>query len=105
MKVCVVGGGSLGLIYAGLLSEVSDCLLLTRRSEQADAVAAYGVTIKSSHVQTAKRTKASADPATLSDSDVVLVLTKAYDAESAAQVVSKYAPPHAVIVSMQSGLG
>lgn len=104
MKVGVLGAGSLGLVYSAFLSAKSDCVLLTRRAEQAAAISTHGITVCGLGEPVESKVTASADPTILNDRDLVIVLTKAQDAKSAAEAVAAHAPLSCVL-TMQSGLG
>ena len=44
-RVCVVGGGAIGSLYAAHLSRVADVWVLTRRSEHARALEEQGLEV------------------------------------------------------------
>jgi 2-dehydropantoate 2-reductase len=44
-RVCVIGGGVIGSLFAGHLAQVADVCVLTRRREHADALNAEGLRV------------------------------------------------------------
>ena len=79
-RVCVVGAGAIGSLYAGHLAGVASVAVLTRRKEQAHALATEGLRISGKQDFTAL-VEASDDPAELADADLVIVATKATQLE------------------------
>jgi 2-dehydropantoate 2-reductase len=102
-RVCVVGAGAIGSLYAAHLAGVASVAVLTRRKEQAHALATEGLQISGKHDFTAL-VEASDDPAELADADLVIVATKATQLEQAAAQLSSRSPG-AVVMTVQNGLG
>jgi 2-dehydropantoate 2-reductase len=75
-RVCVVGAGVIGSLFAGHLARVCEVSVLTRRQEHADALNRDGLRI-SGKSDLRVRVTASADPDELEDFDVGIVATKA----------------------------
>jgi len=102
-RVCVVGAGVIGGLYAGHLAQVAEVSVLTRREEQARALAERGLRI-SGKSELLARLAASSDPAELPEPDLVIVATKATDLEPAAQrLAGRFAA--ATVMTIQNGLG
>jgi 2-dehydropantoate 2-reductase len=102
-RVCVVGAGAIGSLYAAHLAGVASVALLTRRREQAQALATEGLRISGKHDFTAL-VEASDDPAELADADLVIVATKTTQLEEAAAQLAGRSPG-AVVMTVQNGLG
>ena len=102
-RVCVVGAGAIGSLYAGHLAGVASVAVLTRRKEQAHALATEGLRISGKQDFTAL-VEASDDPAELADADLVIVATKATQLEEAAAQLAGRSPG-AVVMTVQNGLG
>ncbi len=83
MRVCVVGAGSIGSLFAAHLATVTDVLVLTRRVDHARALNEHGLQVTGRHDFTARVT-AAADPRELPDFDLGIVATKANGLEQAA---------------------
>ncbi len=102
-RVCVVGGGVIGSLYAAHLSRVTETWVLTRRPEHAAALAAEGLRV-SGKADFVGSVRATADPAELPDADLVILATKAIDVgEAAARLAGRL--PRATVMTIQNGLG
>jgi 2-dehydropantoate 2-reductase len=102
-RVCVIGGGVIGSLFAGHLARVADVSVLTRRREHADALNADGLRVSGRselHVAVA----ASDDPGTLGPFDLGIVATKATGLEQAAQALEGRFPDAAMMTTL-NGLG
>ncbi len=102
-RVCVVGGGSIGSIFAGHLAQVAEVSVLTRRREHADALNGEGLRI-SGRSDVLARVTASVDPAELPSPDLVIVATKATGLEDAAAAMDGHFPA-AIVMTTLNGLG
>jgi 2-dehydropantoate 2-reductase len=103
VRVCVVGAGSIGSLFAAHLATVTDVLVLTRREEHARALNEQGLQVTGGHEFTARVTAAS-DPGDLPDFDLGIVATKANGVEQAAGLLAGRFPD-ATIMTVQNGLG
>jgi 2-dehydropantoate 2-reductase len=102
-RVCVVGAGSIGSLFAGHLAQVAEVSVLTRRREHAEALAREGLRV-SGRNELHGRVRASTDPADLDDPELVIVACKGVDLESAsARLEGAFAG--ATVVTVQNGLG
>ena len=102
-RVCVVGAGVIGSLYAAHLARVAEVSVLTRREEHARALNEQGlrVTGKSDFVA---RVHATSDVDSLPDFELGIVATKATDlAEAAARLEGRF--PVATLMTVQNGLG
>jgi 2-dehydropantoate 2-reductase len=102
-RVCVVGAGVIGSLFAGHLASRTEVSVLTRRPEQAQALNNGGLRI-SGKSTLAARVHATADPADLVDFDLGIVATKATQLEEAARSLAGCAPG-ATMMTIQNGLG
>jgi 2-dehydropantoate 2-reductase len=102
-RICVVGGGVIGSLYAGHLARDHEVSVLTRRREHADALATQGLRIsgKSDFIA---RVHATADAAELPDFDLGILATKATQLEDAAAALTGRFPD-ATLMTIQNGLG
>jgi len=102
-RVCVIGAGVIGSLYAAHLARVADVSVLTRREEHARALSERGLRISGKHDFTVQ-VRAAADPAELPDFDLGIVATKATQLdESAARLAGRF--PGANLMTIQNGLG
>ena len=102
-RVCVVGGGVIGSLYAAHLARTVDVTVLTRRRDHAAALATHGLTV-SGKANFTSAVEASADPARLPEPDLVIVATKATDLEQAASRLAGHFQG-AAVMTVQNGLG
>jgi 2-dehydropantoate 2-reductase len=103
VRVCVVGGGVIGSLYAAHLARLADVTVLTRRADHAEALRRQGLTV-SGKASFTSRPRATADPAELADADLAIVATKATDLEDAAGRLAGRLPG-ATVMTIQNGLG
>ena len=101
-RVCVVGAGVIGSLYAAHLARVAEVSVLVRRVEQAAALRG-GLRISGKSDFTAS-IQATADAADLPEFDLAIVATKATDLEAAAErLAGRFAG--ATMMTIQNGLG
>jgi 2-dehydropantoate 2-reductase len=102
-RVCIVGAGVIGSLFAGHLAQACDVSVLTRRREHAEALNRDGLRVSSKSERHASVT-ATDDPAELPEFDVAIVATKASGLEAAAQALEgRFA--EATIVTVLNGIG
>ena len=102
-RICVVGAGVIGSLYAAHLSRVADVWVLTRRPEHARALEAEGLEV-TGRAEFTGRVHATANPAELPEFDVAIVATKATGLDDAARSLAGRFPD-ATVVTIQNGLG
>jgi 2-dehydropantoate 2-reductase len=102
-RVCVIGAGSIGSLFAGHLAAVAEVSVLTRREEHAAALRREGLRISGRSDRHAL-VQASADPAELPQFDLGIVATKADGLEGAVESL-RGRFPHATIMTVLNGLG
>ena len=102
-RVCVIGGGVIGSLYAGHLARDCEVSVLTRRDEHARALLDDGLRISGKSEFTA-RVYATADPGELPDFDLGILATKATQLEEAAAGLEGRFPD-ATLMTIQNGLG
>ena len=102
-RVCVIGAGSIGSLFAGHLAQVADVSVLTRREDHAEALNRDGLRVTGRsdlHV----RVTASADPDAIEPFDLGIVATKANGLDSAATALEGRFPD-ALVMTTLNGLG
>jgi len=102
-RVCVVGAGVIGSLFAAHLARVARVSILCRREEHARALNEQGLRVTGRH-EFAARVDAVTDPADLPDADLTIVATKATELEDAAARLEGRLPRTA-IMTVQNGLG
>jgi 2-dehydropantoate 2-reductase len=102
-RVCIVGAGVIGSLFAGHLAQVCDVSVLTRRREHADALNREGLRI-SGKSDLHARVTATADPEALEPFEVGFIATKAAGLRHAAEALEGRSPD-ATIATVLNGLG
>src|SRR5438874_11842416 len=102
-RVCVVGGGVIGSLYAAHLAQRVETWVLTRRAAHAEALASHGLRVSGKSDFTAPL-HATAEEAALPDADLVILATKATDVDAAAARL-RGRLPSATVMTIQNGLG
>jgi 2-dehydropantoate 2-reductase len=102
-RVCVIGAGSIGSLFAGHLAQVVDVSVLTRRQEHADTLNRDGLRVTGrSDLHAA--VQAAADPDALAPFDLGIVATKAGGLEDAAAALEGRFR-EALVMTTLNGLG
>jgi 2-dehydropantoate 2-reductase len=102
-RVCIVGCGAIGSLYAAHLARVADVYALVRREEHAAAINEKGIRVSGKRDFTASL-KAATSPAQLPSFDLGIVSTKATQtAEAFAPVAHLF--DEGAVISAQNGLG
>ena len=103
MRVCVIGAGSIGSLFAGHLATVAEVLVLTRREDHAHALNDEGLRVSGRHEFTA-RVMAASRPDELPDFDLGIIATKAGGLEAAADALTGRFGG-ATVMTVLNGLG
>ena len=103
MRVCVVGAGAIGSLYASHLGRRTEVWILTRREEHARSLQAQGLRV-SGKADFVAPVRATADPKSLPGFDLAIVCPKATDLDEAMARLAGLAP-EAAIMTTQNGLG
>jgi len=103
MKVCVVGAGVIGSLYAGHLARVAEVSALTRREDHARALRERGLRVSGRH-EFQVRLDAAASVDALPVPELVIVACKGIDLEAAAaRLEGRW--PDATVMTVQNGIG
>jgi len=102
-KVCIIGCGSIGSLYAAHLARVAEVWAYVRREDHARALNAEGLHVTGTH-KFATKLKATTNPADLPDFDFGIVATKAIQVEDSIRPVGRRFNKSAIL-SAQNGLG
>ena len=102
-RVCIVGAGVIGSLFAGHLAEVCEVSVLTRRRDHAEALDRDGLRVTGKSERHA-RVSASHDPQALEPFDVGIIATKAGGLRAAAESLrGRFA--EATMTTVLNGLG
>lgn len=102
-RVCIVGCGSIGSLYAAHLAKVSEVWAYVRRPEHARALREHGIRVSGTHNFHAEL-RASDNPADMPEFDLGIVACKATQTAEAVKPVA-YLFRHGAILCSQNGLG
>jgi 2-dehydropantoate 2-reductase len=102
-RVCVVGAGAIGSLFAAHLAREVAVTVLCRRDEHAQALNAQGLRVSGRHDFVSSVT-ASVSADELPAPDLVIVATKANALGSAASALAGHWP-EATVMTVQNGLG
>lgn len=102
-RVCIIGCGAIGSLYAAHLARVAEVWVLVRRKEHAEALNRDGLRVSGTHNFTVKL-RATTDPGDLPEFDLGIVATKATQVErSIAPAGDRF--HRGAVISAQNGLG
>lgn len=107
MKIVVVGAGSMGSVYAGLLGRAGhEVWAIDRWAEHVDAIADHGLRVSgASGDVVVEGIRAGRTPADAGPADLWVIATKAADVASAASAVAPLLRPDDLVMAFQNGLG
>ena len=102
-RVCIIGCGAIGSLYAAHLARVAEVHAFVRRPEHARSLNEQGLRVSGKH-EFHTPLRASSDPASLPEFDLGIVASKATQtAEAVAPVAHLF--PRGAVLSAQNGLG
>jgi 2-dehydropantoate 2-reductase len=107
-SIVVAGAGSIGCFVGGIEASAGRRVSLLARPRVIAEIEKFGLTLTSLegsswHVAS-QQVNLSDDPKVLTDAGVILVTVKSTDTAEVADAIARYAPPDAVIVSLQNGI-
>src|SRR3954462_1712162 len=102
-KVCIIGCGAIGSLYAAHLARVSEVWAFVRREDHAQALNREGLHVTGSH-EFAVKLRATTNPGDLPEFDFGIIATKATQVEESIRAVGRKFDKGAVL-SAQNGLG
>jgi len=105
MKIAIMGSGGVGGYYGGLLAKAGQELTFIARGAHLQAIRDKGLHVKSVHGDfTVSPVKATDRPGEIGAVDLVLVATKTYHTEEAAQAIKPLIGDNTVVISLQNGI-
>ena len=102
-RVCVIGAGTIGSLFAGHLAQIVEVSVLTRRREHAAALNERGLRV-TGRTNLEGRVWATADPAELPDFDLGIIACKGTDLDTVASSLDGRVAG-ATMMTVQNGLG
>lgn len=109
-KIAVAGAGSIGCFVGGMLADAGRDVALLARPRTIAEIETHGLRLTGfdglDRVCPAARLMLSDDPAiALRDASIVLLAVKSADTAAMAELIAQHAPPDAIVVSLQNGVG
>ena len=102
--VAVVGAGSVGCYFGGMLARAGNRVTLIGRPGHVDAINDRRLHVRSIKFEEHVPVTATTDIAAVSDADLVLVTVKTLDTESAARALAPHFKSNAQLLTMQNGV-
>lgn len=106
MKILVMGSGGVGGFYGGRLAHAGCDVTFVARGAHLEAMRRHGLVIENKTQGDIRlpQVKATDDPATAGQVDLVLIAVKLWDTEAAARAVKRNVGPNTAVLSLQNGV-
>ncbi len=106
MRIGIIGTGALASLFAARLSGVADVVMVGSWQAQIEAVKANGLTLIEMNGRSPTIPLAiTNDPHSVAPVDVVLVLVKSYQTQTAVTRIQPLLSPNGLVITLQNGLG
>jgi 2-dehydropantoate 2-reductase len=104
MKIGIIGGGAVGLLFSSYLSEKFDVTLLVRRNEQMTLVNRSGVTLQRSNRSITSYLNGEILSGKMTAYDLIIIAVKEYDLESVLTILRE-TDKRVPLLFLQNGIG
>ncbi len=105
MRIAIMGSGGVGGYYGGLLAAAGQEVTFIARGAHLQAIRDKGLHVKSVHGDfTVSPAKATDLPGEIGALDLVIVATKTYHTDEAAQAIHPLIGAETVVISLQNGI-
>jgi len=105
MHIAIMGSGGVGGYYGGLLAAAGQEVTFIARGAHLEAISDKGLQIKSVHGDfTVSPVKATDHPGEIGPVDLVILATKTYHTDEAAQAIKPLIGTNTVVISLQNGI-
>jgi 2-dehydropantoate 2-reductase len=106
VRIAVVGTGAMGSIYAGLLASAGhEIWAVDVNAEHVEAILSGGLRVEGASGDRTVRIEATTTPAEVGEVELVVVATKAMDAQAAARSARPLIGADTTVLTIQNGLG
>jgi 2-dehydropantoate 2-reductase len=106
VKIAVVGAGAMGSVYAALLAAAGhDVAVVDVNAAHVAAIREHGLRVDGASGDRTVWIAATADPAEIGESELVVIATKSMAARSAAESVGPLLGEDTAVLTIQNGLG
>ncbi|WP_456271632.1 2-dehydropantoate 2-reductase [Bacillus sp. AK031] len=104
MKIGIIGGGAVGLLFAANLGKEFDVTLYVKRKEQEAVINNQGVSLKSASIQYPVSVKASINFEGIAENDLIIIAVKQYHLIGLKDTIKNI--PHEIpLLFLQNGIG
>ena len=104
MKIAVMGAGSVGCYYGGMLARAGYQVVLIGRPQHVEAVQRDGLFLDTQSFQQYVPMQASTDPKAIQGAQLILCCVKSTDTASAAAEMAPFIAADATLLSLQNGV-
>ncbi|KQP40649.1 2-dehydropantoate 2-reductase [Methylobacterium sp. Leaf104] len=104
MKIAVMGAGSVGCYYGGLLARAGATVTLVGRAVHVDAIQARGLLLETATGRQAVPLRATTEALGVAGADLVLFCVKSGDTETVGRAIAPFLAPDAAVLSFQNGV-
>ena len=105
MRIAIMGAGGVGGYYGGLLATAGQDVTFIARGAHLQAIRGKGLQVKSVHGDfTVSPASATDHPGEVGSVDLVIVATKTYHTDEAAQAIRPMIGASTVVISFQNGI-
>ncbi|TYR77622.1 2-dehydropantoate 2-reductase [Rossellomorea vietnamensis] len=104
MRVGIIGGGAIGLLFAAYLGKNNDVTLYVKRQEQAEAINNKGITLHEGDSCASTFIRASSKMKNMTEQDLIIVAVKQYHLDDLYEVL-KNIPSGISLLFLQNGIG
>lgn len=105
MRIGIIGGGSIGLLFAHYLSDQNEITVYTRTKHQAEAISAGGITLQRGDVTEKAYVRAMEMADWGGDEDFTIIAVKQYHLPKMMPRLLKYHRREAAFLFLQNGMG
>ncbi|RIW36310.1 2-dehydropantoate 2-reductase [Bacillus salacetis] len=104
MKVGIIGGGAIGLLFAANLGKMYDVTLYVKRTAQKDSINSKGITLCYQEQKEVTWIKAESEFTALSQNDLLIIAVKQYHLADITETIRKL-PIDLPLLFLQNGIG
>ncbi len=104
MKIAVMGAGSVGCYYGGMLARSGLAVTLVGRGPHVDAMTRRGLVLEIGEDRHVVPVAATTQPDGVADADVVLFCVKSGDTEAVGRAMAPHLRPDVTILNLQNGV-
>lgn len=104
MKIAVMGAGSVGCYFGGMLARAGHDVTLIGRAVHVEAIRRDGLLLDTQSFREHVQIRAESDASAVKDAELVLFCVKSIDTNSAAASIALHFAEGAVVLSLQNGV-